>query len=135
MKTGLDMIDIVWTMLNASPLQSLITGGIFKHLRPAGGSKEDVVINSLSVTHEQLQNGIANVNIYVPNLVVNANGIQDDTQPNHSRLNELTKVAIGLLEENWMSDLNYDVQQHMLIREETGEHYMNIRLQFYIENL
>jgi hypothetical protein len=55
--------------------------------------KEDVVINSLPINNSQMQSGVFNVNIHVPNLVLNINGNIDTTQPNHERIKQLTALA------------------------------------------
>jgi hypothetical protein len=136
MKTVLQIVDLLWSKVDNSELTDEISGDVYKHLRPAGSKLEDIIINTLPFTNEQLQRGIANVNIYVPNKPVTINNIEDQNQPDHVRLAELADMAIAILSDTWESDLHYDVQQHVLIRDEqTGEHYINIRIEFFIENL
>lgn len=136
MMTTLDLVDIVWQKLNTSPLKTAITGGLYKHRRPAGSQNEDVVINSLPINNVQLQTGIANVNIHVPNLTIEVNGVQDSKQPNSQRLKELAEMAIEALSDVWADDYNYDVQQQMLLEdEEAGDHYINLRIEFFNINI
>lgn len=135
MKSTLDVIDSVWGVMNASPVKTVITGGVYKHLRPAASKLEDVVINSLPITGEQLQAGVANVNIHVPDLEVNIGGVVEK-QPNHLRLQVLCLAALTSLKDQWNEDYHFDVQQQNLIRDENGgDHYINIRLDFYNINI
>lgn len=135
MMTTLDIVDLLYVKLDASALKTAISGTINKHRRVADSDKEDVVINCLPVNNEQLQKTIANVNIHVPDLQIEVNGVQDK-QPDHARLQTLAALAIGILNDNWTSTLNYDVQQQVIIEDrEAGDHYINIRIEFFIENL
>lgn len=136
MKTTLDLVDIIWDRLNSSPLKASITGKLYKHRRPVNSQSEDVVINSLPVNNEQLQQAVANVNVHVPNLELQVNGAVDRSQPDHTRLKSLAALAIESLQEVWEDDYTYDVQQQLLIEDpEAGDHYVNIRLEFYNINL
>lgn len=135
MTTTLDIVDQLFTKLDASALKTAITGSICKHKRDGNSSLEDVVINCLPVNNEQLQNAIANVNIHVPDLVINTGGMEDK-QPNHVRLKTLSAMAVDILKDNWTATLNYDVQQQVIIQDrDAGDYYINIRIEFFIENL
>lgn len=136
MKTTLNLVDILWQRINASPLKTAVTGGVYKHRRPTASQKEDVVINCLPINNEQLQQGIANVNIHVPNKAIAVNGIQDNTQPDHERLSELTELAITSLTDVWQDDYQFDIeQQQFFADEEAGDHYINLRIEFFNINI
>ena len=136
MKTTLDLVDIIWQRLNGSQLKTEINGGVYKHRRPAASQKEDVVINCLPINTLQLQSAIVNVNIHVPNLTVAVNGTQDNSQPDHTRLQELTAIAVTILSDVWAEDYNFDIQQQTLIEDpEAGDHYINLRLEFFNINI
>jgi hypothetical protein len=135
MKSTLDLVDIVWTALDASALKAAITGDISKHRRTPNSTKEDIVINALPISGAQIQEAIVNVNLHVPDIKVNKNGM-DDFMPNHTRLKALCNIALNALQDNWGEDYNFDVQQQNLFRdEEANDHYINIRLEFYNVNI
>ena len=135
MMTTLDIVDILWSRADGSSLKSSINGSLCKHRRDPNSTKEDIVFNCLPVNGEQLSKAIANVNVFVPDIEVEANG-QIDKQPNHTRLKALASEAVGIYKENWTADLNYSVQQQVLIADpDSGCHYINIRIEFFIENL
>lgn len=136
MMTTLEAVNIVWRILNDSALKNALSGSIYKLKRPLNSAKEDVVVNSLPINSEQLQYGVINVNLHVPNLVITANGAQDYTQPDFVRLKELSATAIPLLTDVWDDGWHFDVQQHTVIEEaEVNEHFVNIRLEFYAVNI
>jgi hypothetical protein len=134
MITTLDIVDIGWDRLHGGILSQTITGGVYKHERPINSDKEDVVINSLPINNSQMQSGVFNVNIHVPNLVLNINGNIDTTQPNHERIKQLTALAIVELTDVWLNDYNFDVQQQNVIQD-TNDTYSNIRLDFFNINI
>lgn len=135
MTTTLDAVDIVWKRLNESPIKAAITGGIYKK-RPLNSSLEDVVINSLPISALQLQEGLVNVNIHVPNLVITNGTVQDPTQPNHARLKALATIAALSLNDVWIDDVHFTIQQQTVFEEpEINEHYVNFRLLFYAVNI
>ncbi|MEZ2446124.1 hypothetical protein AB6805_30625 [Chitinophaga sp. RCC_12] len=136
MTTTLEAVDSVYHKLAVGILPGTITGGLYKENRPTNSKSEDVVINSLSINSEQLQEGILNVNIHVPNLIISVNSIQDNSQPDFVRLKTLTALAISDLIDVWTGNIHYTVQQHALFSDnELNEHYSNIRLEFYSTNI
>lgn len=134
MKTTLDVVDAIFNALKGSTLENVISGSIYKHRRVLNSKKEDVVINSLPINNEQLQQCVANVNIHVPDVTFKVDG-NVEYQPDHTRLLELAAEAVQSLEA-WESDYHFDVQQQSIIQEESAkEHFINIRLNFYSINL
>lgn len=135
MTTTFDITDLLWTKADSSTLKTSISGGIYKNQRPANSKKEDVVTNCLPVNNEQLQKTVGNVNVHVPNKLIKVNNVQESV-PDLVRLKQLAAEAIGIYKDNWTGTLNYDVQQQTLIKdEEAGDWYINIRIEFNIENL
>lgn len=124
--------NIVYNKLKGGALVSAITGSLRKNERPINSSKEDVVINSLPTNNLQLQTGLVNVNIHVPNLTVSSSeGVQK--VPNTSRLETLFNMAQTELDEIMIGDTYFDIQQQLFFQEEESS-YINIRLDFYSIN-
>lgn len=137
MKTGFTAVDVIFDKLKSGTLVSEINGEIYKDRRAANSIKEDVVINCITLNNTQLQQGVVNVNIHVPNLSIKKNKVIDDSQPDRSRLNALANIALDDLTETYGTDYNFNVQQApLLIRDESGgDHYVNIRLDFFAINI
>jgi hypothetical protein len=139
MKTSYDLVNIVWQKLHSTASlvsdPTKLTGGIYKK-RPTNSNKEDIEVNSLGVTNEQLQRGVINVNVFVPNKPVDVNGIQDTQQPDFVRLKELTDLAVATLKDVNVGDYSFDIQQQNMIQDQdTSEYYSNIRIDFFYINL
>lgn len=133
MKNTMDIVSLAFNVYKNDAIASIITGGIYKSPRPIAQDKEDIVIGSLPVTNEQLQKGIINVNVHVPNLKLTIN-VQDFSQPNYSRLNILTDMAIAAIDEKYFSDYWFIVQQQSVFTEDVSS-FSNIRVEFYSENI
>jgi carbohydrate-selective porin OprB len=130
MKTGSDIIDIIWKQVAASDLKGQLSGGIYKVRRPANSVKEDAVINTLPVTGNQVQRATVNLNIYVPDVTLAIGGITQQ-QPNHARLTLLaekaaaainTKIAGGMI--IWAGTISGP-----LAEPEANAHFVNIRVE------
>lgn len=134
MKSTLEIVDIVWAILNVSDITTEITGGIYKNKRPINSDKEDLVINAIGAANTDLETALVNVNIHVPSISIKINGSEEQVN-DEARLKELTKKALEILADNWGEDYNFDVQQQLLIPDESGESYINIRLDFYSINI
>lgn len=130
MKTTLNAIDIVFQLLRNSPLNSAISGKVYRLKRPLGSTLEDVVINSLPISGEMTQRGTVNVNVYVPDLVVTFEG-QTQPQPDYARLNALTTIAVAALADHYHDTYNLWIgAQTVLAETEISQHYVNLRIEF-----
>ena len=137
MRNTFDIVDIIYLVLSANTsVTSSINGKVYKNQRPTNSDKQDIAIGSLPINAEQIQRTVVNVNIHVPNLRIKINGVQDNSQPDLVKLNEVTTLVIGALKDKVFNDYWFDVQQQNLFASETtGEHYSNIRIDFYSENI
>ena len=139
-KTSSEALEIVFQHLLKSALftdPKRPKGNLYKRQRPAGSKVEDVVINTLILNRLVIQEGVLNVNLYVPNLVLNTATGVDTTQPNNSRLLELSILANAALEEIWATDGSYtfQVQQDHTFEDTNNQHYQNFRIEFTAVNM
>jgi hypothetical protein len=114
-------------------------GKLCKLERPLNSVLEDVVINSLGLNREDVQEGVFNVNVYVPNLKLLRPNDADKSQPDTARLlylSTLANTALGEGEEIWEASGNYcfKLQQDQLYQDENNQHYMGYRVEFYLQN-
>src|SRR5690606_9469894 len=109
-----------------------ISGGIYKYQRPMNSDKEDIVINSLPMNNEVIQEGVLNINIYVPNISIEQNGVIDNSMPDTARLKTLCEIATQNLKEVWSDDGEYhfELQQENLYQDDNNQHYINLRVMF-----
>lgn len=97
MNSALDMITDAYKILNHVDLTSIITGDLYKLVRPKNSVLEDVVINALPISSEQFQKGVFNVNIHVPNLQTTIDGKPDNSIPNTERMQGIARIVLDLL--------------------------------------
>ena len=130
-----EIVSALWSDINSSSLKTALAsgGGVYKNRRPTDSKKEDIVINSLPVNSEQLQKAVANVNIYVPDKMINLNGTQTMVI-DYARFAVLLPLATALLKEKFSSgDWHYELQQvsDVIEDKESGSHFVNIRIEFF----
>lgn len=134
--TSVDIIDVVASRIKGSDLDVSTTGEVYKGNRPLNSVEEDIVVNALPVTGEQLQRAVVNVNIFVKNVQLMIGGNHDSTQPDFPRLRLLATKAWAVLKDSWALDYNFDVQQEQLIQDpDSGQWYLNFRLDFHNINI
>lgn len=137
MITPSKVIDLAYQITEGSPLKAAITGDIYKIRRALNSDKEDVVINTLSVNNEQVQQGIVNINIHVRNLRLGNGSNQDNTRPNFARLDQLTEIFKPVFEGDlYVSETVFSIQNITIIPEENiPEYFVNFRIIFYSKNI
>lgn len=125
MKTQFDAINLIYSAINTSPLKTAINGAIYKFKRPTS-AKEDIVINSLVLGNSNFQEGVFNVNIYVPNITVNGASL-----PNTARLGQLEALGNSLFEHIASQDYSIYKESTSLFEEvSVNQHYINFRINF-----
>jgi hypothetical protein len=137
MKTTLDVLTILYQLLLASSLPSQITGKVRKGERPAASELEDIVVNTLPIQNDNLQRTVANVNVYVPSLQMEENGIQTQ-KPDYARLDELVDLLLPILKDvREKRDYYLDWQQvsQPIKDESSNSYFINIRIDFYAFNV
>lgn len=138
MRTTFDLEQILYDRLKNGDLVAEITGGLYKRQRVPASELEDVVIISLPINADQIQEGIVNINIHVPNIEVTANGVTNPDQPDTARLMELADLAKLELDDVYEPTTGYffNIQQQQLFSdEEAKDHYINFRIVFNSLNL
>ena len=129
--TSFDAIDVLYQRLKNTPFTTALQGGLYKLQRPVDSIAEDAVINSLGMPNNQVQQGIINLNIHVPNLSLR----QDNTQPDFARAQQLTALAIVQVKEFYSDDYWFLFQQQNMVQGDDTESIVNIRIEFYSINL
>lgn len=136
MKTSFDIDKIVYKLLSgSSELKSTITGGVYySNDRPDGSAKEDVVINTITMTQDYLpQLATSNVNIYVADITRRIDGVEQ-SKPNHERLAKLTKIVLDVLRSAQIEGLKLIPESQSVLNDTTvKQHFCNIRIAWNIQ--
>lgn len=124
MKTDIEIKDYLYALIKGSILENTVNGGLYKDMRPSDSKNEDIIISVLDSLNGDIQNIIANVNIYVPDI---SRG--NDKIENSARLRVLARLAVDLLDDYNGSTFRIEVQkQPILAVPDLEEHCINTRI-------
>lgn len=129
MKSTTDVIQLIYAYLISQGVKATVglTGGIYWLRRPKSSIKEDIVISAVAMNAEQVQEGVFNINIHVPNLPL----ATDDTQPNFARLDAIAAVLVPLLREVRINDWFFYIDEPATPVPDGNGWFCNIRIKFY----
>lgn len=139
--TAAEALDHLFSLVWTSTLKTSVTGVVRRYLRPTNSDMEDVTVNVLNPTSfEQLQNGVFNVNVFVPNpeYTSNIDGKQVRLRdiPDHGRIKVLSALC------NIALKFHYDKEKHVLVEMQTQnilpeneQTIINNRIKLTIKNL
>lgn len=106
MKTSTEIIDMIYKYLVTTDLvtgENGLSGGVYPLQRPEGSDKEDLVIGTLSLDGEDVQIGVFNLNLHIPNLKVVVNG-KPQKQPNRERMRVLSGMLRDAISEHYFDE-------------------------------
>lgn len=138
--TAAQAVNYLVTALKASPLvlgENPVTGVVKALQRPQSSEKEDVIVNSLPMGKGPVQEGVLNVNVYVPNKPLYGATSVDNSQPDMERLTALSVIGAGVLEDYWYEggQTNFELLQDTVMQDANNQHYINFRVIFRHLNL
>lgn len=137
MKTcsSIDTDDILYKLIQAAVASGKvkISGGVFvQGERPDDSEAEDIVINTITVTHEKPQTGTSNVNIYASDKKVKIRG-KEQRKADRERLRTIGDALVAYLDAQNVDDLEYWIESDITIKEiEVKQHYRNLRISWNI---
>lgn len=128
MKTVFDGKQWILETLLKGGIKSVINGSVYKDRRISGSKLEDAVINDVNMDDRYLQDGVFNVNIYVPFLSVKI-GETTQYQPDHARLKAIAAAVYPMLHNIWGDGFNLTVVGHKSFEEPAEKaNYINFRI-------
>jgi len=134
MKTSFDTDVLLYQLLSANTeLKGLISGGIYKNERPDSSEKQDIVINTITLTGDGVpQRGASNINIYAPDISVKIAG-KLQRKVDAEKLSTLTNKVLTILEAASFQGLSFWVSNQSVIKEpELFQHFSNIKIEWNI---
>lgn len=125
----------LYSLLHIGGAKAFISGNIYKDERPSGSKLEDIVINGISVDNEFLQDGVYNVNCYVPLKEIKSNGVTQFVKDN-TRLSEIFDHIHPMLFDQYRDTFNCTVEKHEDFTEESERAtYINFRVNVKFYNI
>ena len=133
--SSIDTDDILFRLIKQAVEDNVITisGGVYPQgERPDDSDKEDIVINTITVTHEKPQTGTSNVNIYAADKKRRING-KEQYKCHRERLRQIGDALTDYLDAQNVADLEFWIEQDVVIKElEVRQHYRNLRISWNI---
>ena len=133
--SSIDTDDILFKIVSEAVTSGkvVINGGVFTQgERPDDSEAEDIVINTITVTHDKPQTGTSNVNIYAKDLKLRIKGNEQRTA-DRERLRTIGNALVAYLDAQNIADLEYWIESDIVIKElEVNQHYRNIRISWNI---
>ena len=100
--------------------------------RPDNSETEDIVINTITVTHDKPQTGTSNVNIYASDLKVKIRG-KEQRKADRERLRVIGDALVSYLDMQNIADLEFWIESDIVLQEQqVNQHYRNIRISWNI---
>ena len=133
--SSIDTDDILFKIVSEAVTSGkvVINGGVFTQgERPDDSAAEDIVINTITVTHDKPQTGTSNVNIYAKDLKLRIKG-KEQRKADRERLRTIGDALVAYLDAQNIADLEYWIESDIVIKElEVNQHYRNIRISWNI---
>lgn len=133
--SSIDTDDILFKIVSEAVTSGkvVINGGVFTQgERPDDSEAEDIVINTITVTHDKPQTGTSNVNIYAKDLKLRIKG-KEQRKADRERLRTIGNALVAYLDALNIADLEYWIESDIVIKElEVNQHYRNIRISWNI---
>ena len=133
--SSIDTDDILFKIVSEAVTSGkvVINGGVFTQgERPDDSEAEDIVINTITVTHDKPQTGTSNVNIYAKDLKLRIKG-KEQRKADRERLRTKGNALVAYLDAQNIADLEYWIESDIVIKElEVNQHYRNIRISWNI---
>lgn len=134
--SSIDTDDTLFTLIKQAVTEGVITisGGVYPQgERPDESTAEDIVINTISLTHEKPQTGTSNVNIYAADEKHNING-REQYKASRERLREIGDALTTFLDAQNVANLEFEIEADTVIKEveQVNQHYRNLRISWNI---
>jgi hypothetical protein len=130
-KTGSEIEADVYAIINASALKTAVNGNVYKEgIRPLGAKTEDIVVSFLTGLDDQIQTGVLNVNIYVPDI---DNG-EKVLVKNISRCKALEIIANTLIQGLKAGEYRFKLASIIQTFKADGisQHFINCKIKFQL---
>lgn len=130
-KTGSEVENDITGIIVASALKTAVGGKVYKEgQRPLNSKAEDIVISFLTGLDGQVQTGVLNINIYVPNVV--ADKATGELVKHTSRIRQLEIIANQTVGSIVNTEYNFSLGAMIQSFKAEGidQYFINVKLKF-----
>ena len=131
MKTTIDILDILYPVINVASVKTTIDGGVYRNKKPLNSELQDIVILPLSnyVGEEIINDATIMINCFCKNFV---NGTPDIT-----KLRAIINAVVAVIEayNNTSNYYIFDITNQTLLQDtdQISMSYVNLRINCLIE--
>lgn len=121
-----DANEILFKIVNTALIKSSINGEVYNDGRPLNSTKEDIVVNTITITQQFTpQTATSNINCYAKDV---AKG-----EKNTKRLKEISRLVIETFKQSELHGKSLFILNQTIIQEaDEKQHFVNIRIQWKI---
>lgn len=121
-----DANELLINVIDVQELTSLINGSICNDGRPLNSLKQDIVVNTITITQKfKPQIATSNINIYTQDL---SNGSK-----NISKMKQISRKVIEILNRTQLHGKSITIEDQGILQEANlKEHYLNLRIKWRI---
>lgn len=121
-----DANEILFKIVNTALIKSSINGEVYNDGRPLNSTKEDIVVNTITITQQFTpQTATSNINCYAKDV---AKG-----EKNTKRLKEISRLVIDTFKQTELYGKSLFILNQTIIQEaDEKQHFVNIRIQWKI---
>ncbi len=137
--TAAEAIDLGFDLVWKSSLRTAISGSIRRYLRPTNSFREDITINVLEQDFDQLQSGILNINLFVPNpeydATIDGKVVRLRDIPDHTRVKVLAALCNVIFKSVYNKDKRALLElSNQIILTDKEQTVINNRIRLTIKN-
>ena len=133
-KTGGSVEEDVYTLIKNSSLKTSIQGSLYREgMRPINSVTEDAIVSFLSGLDGEIQTGVLNLNIYVPDIVSDKQKVK-----NIARCLELEVLANTFIQSlSLFGDYQFELDKMIQTfkSQEIEQHFVNCRIKFNLSTI
>ncbi len=125
--------ELFKVLMDSTALTTALTGSVYTGERPVDSEKEDVTINTPSLTQDFVpQRGYSNVNIHAQDITVKIGGV-DQKKADRVRLKSLANLARAALVAARIPGVGLTIMgQSMIAEPDVAQHFVNLRIEWSI---
>lgn len=124
MKTGLDAVIDVWSLINVQSVTGQITGRIYQFEGP-GDERMNYVLNCQGLNNDAYQYGLININAHAPNLM------SDKRMPDMTVLKKMVDLVTPLVETQFKETFSTALfEQPKIFKDTDGTFFANIKVEY-----
>ena len=127
-KTGGEIEKDLYTLIKNSAVKTAITGSLYRQgMRPINSLTEDAVVSFLAGIDGDIQEGVLNLNIYVPNIEVSGQKVKNIT-----RCTELEVIVNTFIQSLIAGEYVFELDKMIQTFQEAviEQHFINCRIKF-----